>query len=82
MQARRARWSEIEPLTYLRHPKTGEVWRVDQKVRGWLLLSDRSGRVVKLRPQDPNKEIIIMDMTLEEATTLVQRELGGTVIEL
>ncbi len=81
MQAREGTWSEILPMMFIRHPKTGQAWRVEDRKSGWLRISNRAGQVISIAPQDPGKRVILMEMTESEAIELVRRELGGVVIQ-
>lgn len=79
MIRKESRWADVSPGDYVRD-KTGKMWRVIQWDHIVATLEDATGKRVKARPE-PYAKVEHFVRSMKDAVELVQRVLGGEVIE-
>jgi len=73
------RWESVQVEDFV-EDKDGKAWRVDRWDHVAAALTDKDGRRATVRP-DPLSEVTIYRRTMKDAVRLVERELGGVIIE-
>lgn len=73
------RWDNVSVEDFV-EDKTGKMWRVDRWDHVIATLTDADGKQTKVRP-DPLAEVTYYRRTMKDAVRLVERELGGVIIE-
>lgn len=78
MRAREGRWRDVEPGGYVKD-KNGVTWKVLLWNHVRAVIQNREGRKAEVRP-NPYDAVTIMEVTMEDAVSVVERMLDGEVI--
>lgn len=79
MIKREGRWVDVKPTDFVRD-KTGKMWKVLKWDHIRATLEDTDGKTVTTKPA-PYAEVEFYSRTMKDAVSVVERILGGVVIE-
>lgn len=79
MKKREGRWADVQPENFVRD-KTGKMWKVLKWDHIQATLQDADGKIVKTKP-GPYTEVTYFTRTMRDAVSVVERMLGGVIIE-
>ena len=73
------RWRDVQVEDFVKD-LNGKMWRVDRWDMVVATLTDKDGKQTKVRP-DPHSTVTYYKRTMADAVRLVEKRLGGVVIE-
>lgn len=79
MKKREGRWVDVKEGDYV-IDKDGHTWKVLKWDHVQATLKDRDGKTAKAKPR-PYSEVTYLTRTMKDAVLVVERMLGGVVIE-
>jgi hypothetical protein len=79
MEATRGSWADVEEHVFIRD-LNGKMWRVERASEARVRLIDRDGKRVDMLRPPPDREVTLIQPTIEEAKFTLAKALGARLL--